>query len=101
MKDISKRCTNAQEMQKEHPKSFEAPTKSELKRLKVDDFVKVCVDTCSRFWVQITKIDCDTIVGRIDNGLPEFEDLDYNNIVMFKDEHVYAIDFPDGSDYPK
>ena len=60
-----------------------------------EHFVKTCVDERSRFWLQITEMDGEHIIGRIDNELPEFDDLKYNDIVMCQLKHVYDIDFPD------
>ena len=96
---------NAQEMAILYPETFEAPSKEDLENLKVDDFVKVCIKIpkkseasninlpeSERFWVKITKIENDTIEGKVSNTNLIFIDLHYQDLIKFKKENIYSID---------
>jgi uncharacterized protein YegJ (DUF2314 family) len=91
---------NAQEMHKLHPKTFEVPSDEELNNIKIGDFVKICIygklepdfsdiDN-ERFWVEVTEINNDEIIGTVDNELVEV-DLKYGEKIKFKKENIYSI----------
>jgi len=81
---------DAQEMMKNHPDTFEAPTKNELDNLKVDDSVKVCVENKERFWVTVKEINGDQIKGEVDNQLIEIN-LELGEEIEFEKRHIYSI----------
>lgn len=82
---------DAQEMAKLHPKTFSAPTLEEVKKVKVGDFVKVCVDNLERFWVEVTEISEDRIQGKISNDLLHFDNMKFGDVISFESRHVYDI----------
>lgn len=93
---------NAQEIAKLYPNTFEAPSKHDLVKLKVKDFVKICIKIpkkaeasninfeSERFWVEITKIEDDYIEGKVSNDLVCL-DLKYQELINFKKENIYSI----------
>ena len=59
---------DAQQMAKEHPDTFEAPTKSNLNAIGQGSMVKVSI--CKeRFWVIVNSRKGYSIVGTVDNEL--------------------------------
>lgn len=59
---------NAQEMSKEKPENFKAPSEEDLSNLKREDFVKIGI--CGeRFWSEITSITGKEIKGLVSNDL--------------------------------
>ena len=93
---------DAEEMQKKHPETFEAPSldpecAEEIRALKAGDFVKVCA-LGERFWVIILKRENGKMTAMVDNYLFSAEDglvLDYGDFVEVEDRHIY--DYMDGS----
>ena len=81
---------NAQEMAKKHPDTFEAPTKEDLDAVKVGDSVKVCANQKERFWVTVTEVNNDDVIGTVDNDLVSVE-LAYDETIKFKKENIYSI----------
>jgi len=59
---------DAQQMAKEFPDTFEAPSPSDLHKLRTGDIVKVS-NRAERFWVQIVSRRDDIFLGRVDNCL--------------------------------
>lgn len=86
------RFVNAQKMAIKHPDTFEAPTKEELKSIKVGSIVKVNTGN-ERFWTIVTKVKGQKITATVDNDLvmEENEDLTYGTVINFKKEHVYDV----------
>ncbi len=84
---------DAQALSKKYD-SFDAPTESELKKIKTNTFVKVCTGG-ERFWVKVTKVKSDTIIGKVDNFLmSDTHDIYYGDEITFKKLNVYAISPP-------
>lgn len=80
---------DAQEMAKNHPDTFEAPTLEELNKIKQDDSVKLC-HNAERFWVTVIEVHEDEIIGEVDNQLFEDQPFNLHDIIAFKREHIYA-----------
>ena len=93
-KEMTEQETNkfedAQALSKKYD-SFDAPTESELKKIKTNTHVKVCTGA-ERFWVKVTKANGDTITGKVDNFLmSDMHNIDYGDEITFKKLNVYAI----------
>lgn len=84
--------TDAQEMHRNHPKTFWAPTERDLQQLVVGDLIKVCINEEERFWAEIKAIDGDTLRCRVDNDLM-YEDhgLSFNDEFSCHKNNVYDI----------
>ncbi|MBK7362631.1 MAG: DUF2314 domain-containing protein [Micavibrio sp.] len=89
---------DAQNMKRLYPATFEAPSEKELNNLNIKDFVKVCVRVpnreegmpeSERFWVEITKIDGDTITGKVSNDLVYIK-LKHQELISFHKNNVYS-----------
>jgi hypothetical protein len=87
---------NAQEMAKNNPSTFGAPSIEELNQLKIGDSVKVC-DGSERFWVTVGNIEiskdapfCSIITGDVDNDLFG-DELSLGDEIQFKFYNVYNI----------
>jgi hypothetical protein len=72
---------------REHPQTFQIPGKIEKKNLVVGDFVKVGIELPKetkttprgeRFWVQLTSVNGDSLMGQIDNELLIKDAIGYN-----------------------
>jgi hypothetical protein len=88
---------DAQEMHREHPDTFWAPDEELLARIKPGDCVKVC-DGAERFWVTVTAVNGDDIVGIVENmligGLLEADfshGLQLRDRIEFEKRHVFEI----------
>ena len=83
---------NAQEMHRQHPDTFAAPSAGELAAISPGDSVKVCTGD-ERFWVTVTRVDGGHIVGTVDNDLifTAEHGLNYGDEIHVGAEHVYDI----------
>jgi molybdopterin converting factor small subunit len=82
---------DAQEMNRQHPDTFDVPTAEELKALRPGMYVKVCA--CNeRFWVLVTGRDETGIVGIVNNDLVSTDHgLKDGDVVHFQERHIYSI----------
>ncbi|QOR74594.1 hypothetical protein IMZ16_03940 [Cruoricaptor ignavus] len=87
---------NAQEMKKQHPETFCAPSDDDLRNIEPGDFVKVSV-MGERFWVEVETISPEAVTGRIDNDLVCTADhgLILNDRLHINKECIYNILFND------
>lgn len=85
--------SNARQLAKENPDTFEAPHQSDLDAIKEGDNVKVCVQT-ERFWVKVTSRQGNNITGKINNDLICSDDhgLFCDMIIDFTTDNVYQTD---------
>lgn len=81
---------DAQQMAKEHPDTFSAPSQGELDAIKPLSIVKVCYDK-ERFWTTVLDVKGGKITGTVDNDLVLTEDFNYDDMITFEKRHVYAI----------
>jgi hypothetical protein len=88
---IKEQFVDAQEMAKNHPDTFEAPTREELDSISVGDYVKICAEP-ERFWVIVEQIDGDKITGTVNNDLvcTGKHGLENEDKIMFEKRHVYT-----------
>ena len=82
--------TDAQEMHKQYPDTFDAPSKKELSALKIDDIVKVSHGN-ERFWASITKIKGNKIKATVDNAVFCDQPFKLGDEIEFEKRHIYAI----------
>ena len=84
--------TDAQEMAKNNPETFEAPSTDELEAVTAGQSVKVCASP-ERFWVTVTKVDGESVSGVVDNNLVCTGDhgLSLGDAVTFKKRHIYEV----------
>ncbi|MDC0525421.1 hypothetical protein OAO87_00385 [bacterium] len=87
---VSHRLTDAQEMQRLHTDTFEAPDADELKSIAPGDGVKICVDDCERFWTVVQSVTEHVIVARVDNHLTLI-DWEVGKKLAFETRHVYVV----------
>lgn len=83
---------NAQQMQKDHPDSFEAPSLIELAELDKGTFVKVCTGG-ERFWTEIKEIADDKVTAVINNNLvcTDVHGLQHGDEIKFTLDNIYDI----------
>ena len=89
MAAISSLLTDAQEMARKHPDTFEAPTLDELVAIAPGDSVKICVTAArERFWTLVESVQGDMIHATVDNHL---DGLDWppGKMLVFERKHVY------------
>ena len=82
--------TDAQEMQRTYPATFEAPTKEELDAIKKGDIVKVNYGT-ERFYNKVVRVKGNTITAIVDNDLICEQLFKCGDRIVFKKCHVYSI----------
>ncbi len=84
---------DAQEMAKQYPKTFTAPSLKELQEIQIGHFVKVCVEK-ERFWCKVLDIsDLDNLLCQIDNDLvfTKVHKLKCGDILVIQTRFIYAI----------
>lgn len=85
---------DAQMMARIYPKTFEAPSESELQSIEIGDSIKVSADG-ERFWVQVTDVVLNDryIVGFVDNDLilSDAHGYRYEDKIRVEFNEVYAI----------
>lgn len=84
---------DAQQLQKMYPATFEAPSSGELAAVRVGTLVKICADDVERFWVIVTHVGGDMLLGTIDNDLlhSDVHQLKCRDAVSFELRHIYQI----------
>jgi len=87
--NISEELLDAKQQSIETPDTFEYP-EEELKTLKEGDYVKVCHNE-ERFWVMLTKINGDVLVGFVNNDLVFDHPFKCDDKVSIEKRHVYQI----------
>jgi hypothetical protein len=83
------KLVNAQEMARQHPDTFEVPSRAALSELREGDLVKVS-NNAERFWLQIVARHGNVFVGRVDNLLL-FGRVNYGDHIEFQACNVYDI----------
>ena len=90
---------DAQIMAKLYPDTFIAPSITDLNKIKIGDFVKVCIEITNRkenepeserFWVKVENIDGDKITGSVSNALIHLK-LKFGQTISFEKRNVYSI----------
>ena len=89
MKPKRIQLVDAQQMAKEFPDTFEAPSSADLDRLRADDIVKVSTRG-ERFWVQIVSRRDDIFLGRVGNALL-FGRVGFGDLIEFHASNVFDI----------
>lgn len=92
---------NAQQMQRNYPDTFEAPTQDELDNLKAGDYVKVSAGD-EKFWCFIKAFEGDDIIAEINNDLVRTDrhGLSCGDIILFQKRHVFSTNVPDARNNP-
>ena len=83
---------DAQQMHKEHPKTFYAPSEEELSKIDIGTFVKVCVGM-ERFWTEVVKIEGSKISALVGNDLAYTDQhgLSLGDYLTFDKKNIYQI----------
>lgn len=81
---------DAQQRHKENPLSFQVPNEKQLDEIKSGDYVKICENN-ERFWVELSKINQDKMVGRIDNDLVLPHPFKCDDVISFEKKNIMAI----------
>lgn len=84
---------NAQELARQYPDTFWAPSAADLALIAPGVYVKVAAG-CERFWVEVTNIEGDCITGVVRNDLVNTRRHGYrwNDVVTFHSDNVYNFD---------
>jgi hypothetical protein len=81
---------DAQQMAREHPDTFQAPSNDTLQDLRPGDLVKVAQIT-ERFWVQVVeRRDSGVLLGKVDNHLLT-GDAACGDLIEFHECNVYEV----------
>ena len=85
---------DAQELHRQFPSTFDAPTQTELDNLKPNDFIKVCAEggiLAERFWIKIIEVNNHNIIGMVDNKLLFYPELPIGLKISVVKSNVYDI----------
>lgn len=86
---ISAKLEDAAALAKKHPKTLKRPSKSELRKVRPGDFVKVAIPG-ERFWVVVTGYEGKKYHGQVDNILLT-KKLKYGDNIYFYKKNIYDI----------
>lgn len=83
---------DAQDVARQNPDTFFAPTIEELAAIKIGDVVKIC-DGKERFWTIVKEHDIESgkIVGEVDNNLISEQEYNNGDLLQFHTCNVYNI----------
>jgi len=84
------KLTDCWERSKQHPTTFEIPTREEIRELKMGDFVKLIFNDEERMWVEIMGKRLTTWIGRLDSQ-PLCAPLEKNTEIEFETRHICSI----------
>ncbi len=84
--------SDAQELHRQYPDTFEVPDPSELRNLGVGDHVKGCLAHKERVWVLVAGVNGSQIYGTLDNEpvLPSTPGK-LGELVVLNQKHVYRV----------
>jgi hypothetical protein len=83
---------NAAEMAREHPDTFQRPSKAFLDSLRPGDLAKVS-DNTERFWCIITERDGDVFTGEVNNFLVASDQpFEVGDLIRFGADNIYDAD---------
>ena len=81
---------DAQQKNRDYPRTFSVPSKKQLDKIKPDQNVKVC-ENQERFWVEVTEINGHKITGRVNNDLVLTHSFKCDDIISFETKNVMGI----------
>jgi uncharacterized protein YegJ (DUF2314 family) len=93
------RLGDGEALNREHPDTFQIPTRDERERLKPGDLVKLLFEVVNpeqgkpiaeRMWVQVTDLAADGYVGSLDNDPRIIKTLSPGSRIEFRPQHVIA-----------
>jgi hypothetical protein len=81
--------TDAQQVHREHPDTFDVPSDKELSEIQPGSIVKVCSGG-ERFWAEVKSIKDGVITAVVDNDLIQ-KKLRFGDVIRFQTKNVYDI----------
>jgi hypothetical protein len=87
---ILSKLVDAQEMHRQYPETFDAPSQSDIALIVPDTWVKICRNS-ERFWVRVIGARGKYLIGEIDSMLVQNPDLQLGQVVRFEPRHLFAI----------
>jgi len=81
---------DAQQMAKENPETFEAPTEEELEAIEVGWTVKVC-NGQERFWTEVVEKGDGYLLVKVDNMLVYRRGYNLGDILKIENRNIYEI----------
>jgi uncharacterized protein YegJ (DUF2314 family) len=80
---------------KKHPETFEAPTVTAIKNLRLGGYVKLCFEesglNSERMWVKITGIKVDNFQGILHNQPYGLKTIKHGDLVLFNSKHILSL----------
>lgn len=82
---------DAQQMHRDHPKTFDAPSEQELAKIDVGTFVKICAGK-ERFWAEVVKVEGDKVNALVGNDLVYTDEhgLSLGDYITFEKRNIYS-----------
>ncbi|KQL18804.1 DUF2314 domain-containing protein [Cytobacillus solani] len=85
---------NAVVQNKLHPNTFEIPTKSDIAKIKIDTYVKLCFEEVGkqseRMWVLVTFADGENFNGVLHNQPVGLRSVKHGDVVKFKHYNILS-----------
>lgn len=85
------RLINAVERARQHPETFEIPSKSERENLEEGSHVKVIFMPGERIWIKVLGISGNRFRGKVDNIPIVTRGIKRGDIIRFGPEHIIDI----------
>jgi hypothetical protein len=82
--------TDAQEMAKLYPDTFQAPLKKDLAKIKKGSIVKVSHNN-ERFWTIVKSVKGNKVTAKVDNDLICEQPFKCGDTIKFEKKHIYSI----------
>jgi|LakMenE18May11ns_1017448.scaffolds.fasta_scaffold9959639_25 hypothetical protein len=84
---------DAYDMSQKCPDTFSIPSDDEIRLIKPNTFVKVCVEGKERFWVEVKLIEGDKLIGEVNNELvfTDQHGLKLKDLIEFEVLNIYDI----------
>lgn len=82
---------DAEERNKQYPKTFDIPAESERNNVKRGDYVKLIFDDKERMWVKVKKHKGKKLIGVINNEPVLIEDVKFGDKVEFEPKNIIDI----------
>jgi len=81
---------DVQEMHLLHPKTFSAPSRADLRRIRVGSVVKVACNQ-ERFWTEVVRVRGREVTATVANILVCKQPFNNGDLIHFQKRHVFDI----------
>jgi len=80
---------DAQELSRQYPETFYAPSREMISNVKAGDYVKVCAND-ERFWAEVVRMNESSLTAKVANDLI-FNPMAMGSLITVEPRHVHDI----------